>query len=83
VKEATQYTSGDDQPGYQYQWWMMEGSDTAYLARGLLGQYIFVDPATNTVVVKLSHHPPGNNSGVAAEEEIFLKAVNAWMPSRR
>jgi hypothetical protein len=48
-----------------------------------LGQYIFVDRATNTVIVKLSHHPPGNDSAVTAEEQIFLKAVSAWKPTRR
>jgi CubicO group peptidase (beta-lactamase class C family) len=84
VKEATQYEgSTKDQPGYQYQWWMIAGSDTAYMALGLLGQYIFVDPATDTVIVKLSHHPPGNDSAVTVEEQIFLKAVSAWKPARQ
>ena len=47
--------------GYQYQWWTLTDSD-AYLALGLQGQYIYVDPSTQTVVVKLSYFPPGNSA---------------------
>src|SRR5690606_37982450 len=43
--------------GYGLQWWTMADSD-AYAAIGLQGQYIYVDPATRTVVVKLSYFPP-------------------------
>jgi CubicO group peptidase (beta-lactamase class C family) len=64
--------------GYRYQWWTLPGTD-AYLALGLQGQFIYVDPASDTVVVKLSYFPPGNEE---PEEETvdFLKAVSAWQP---
>lgn len=64
--------------GYQYQWWTLTESD-AYLAIGLQGQYIYVDPATGTVVVKLSYFPPGE---VKAESETmaFFRAVSRWQP---
>jgi CubicO group peptidase (beta-lactamase class C family) len=64
--------------GYQYQWWTLTDSD-AYIAIGLQGQYIYVDPATNTVVVKLSFFPPGEQR---AENETvaFLHAVSKWQP---
>ncbi len=64
--------------GYQYQWWTLTDSD-AYLAIGLQGQYIYVDPATDTVVVKLSYFPPGEED---AEDETmeFLRAVSKWQP---
>ena len=64
--------------GYRYQWWTLPGTD-AYMALGLQGQFIYVDPATDTVVVKLSYFPPGNEE---PEEETvdFLKAVSAWQP---
>jgi CubicO group peptidase (beta-lactamase class C family) len=42
--------------GYKYQWWTLPGSD-AYLAIGLHNQFIYIDPANNTVIVKLSHTP--------------------------
>jgi len=64
--------------GYQYQWWTLTDSD-AYIAIGLQGQYIYVDPAANTVVVKLSYFPPGE---VEADNETFnfLRAVAKWQP---
>lgn len=41
---------------YGYQWWriVMDGHEVSY-ARGLLGQYIFVIPSLNAVVVRLGH----------------------------
>ncbi|MEA3445862.1 MAG: serine hydrolase [Bacteroidota bacterium] len=41
---------------YGYQWWIMnyKGHKIAY-ARGILGQYIFVIPSMNAVVVRLGH----------------------------
>jgi CubicO group peptidase (beta-lactamase class C family) len=62
--------------GYQYQWWTLTDSD-AYIAIGLQGQYVYIDPATNTVAVKLSFFPPGEQD---AENETlaFLRAVSEW-----
>jgi len=83
VEEATQYTgSTEHQPGYQYQWWKVPGGKRAFMAVGLLGQYIFIDPDTDTVIVKLSHYPPGNDDRVADEAVTFMKAVSAWTPGR-
>ena len=64
--------------GYQYQWWTLADSD-AYLALGLQGQYIYIDPSTDTVVVKLSYFPPGE---IKAEKETmdFFRAVSKWKP---
>lgn len=36
---------------YQYQWWIQD--DGLFLAEGILGQYIFVDPKTETILVRL------------------------------
>ncbi len=65
--------------GYGYQWWTVANSD-AYSAIGLQGQYIFVDPATKTVVVKLSYFPPGDNSKVSQESFAFFAAASEWNP---
>jgi len=64
--------------GYRYQWWTLPGTD-AYMALGLQGQFIYVDPATDTVIVKLSYFPPGNEEP-EAETIDFLRAVSAWQP---
>ncbi len=65
--------------GYGYQWWTVANSD-AYSAIGLQGQYIYVDPATKTVVVKLSYFPPGDDRVVSQESFAFFAAVSAWKP---
>jgi hypothetical protein len=62
--------------GYGLQWWMMD-TDGAYAAIGLQGQYIYVDPSTRTVIVKLSHFPPGDNRPEGETREFFA-AASAW-----
>lgn len=60
VREATVPDDGyepvaPDEPfGYQYQWWTFTDSD-AYAALGLHHQYIYIDPASDMVIVKVSH----------------------------
>lgn len=43
--------------GYQYQWWEADLSDGAYSAIGVYGQYIYVNPKANLVIVKTSADP--------------------------
>jgi CubicO group peptidase (beta-lactamase class C family) len=62
--------------GYHYQWWPIVDSD-AYMARGLQGQAIYIDPSTDTVVVKLSYFPPGNHEAFA-ESAAFMRAASRW-----
>jgi len=40
--------------GYGYQWWIPPGDDGEFWARGVFNQYIYVNPTTNTVIVKNS-----------------------------
>lgn len=37
---------------YQYQWWL-PNKEGDFMAKGILGQYIFVSPSTNLVIVRL------------------------------
>jgi hypothetical protein len=39
-----------------------------------------VDPATRTVVVKLSYFPPGDNRALDGETRAFMAAASAWKP---
>ncbi|MCL2928439.1 MAG: serine hydrolase [Trichodesmium sp. St16_bin4-tuft] len=62
VKESTIPDSSHLQPGttderylkwgYQYHWWIPEGSKGDYCATGAWGQYIYINPEKNFVVVK-------------------------------
>lgn len=76
IKAST--TSGGQGGGYGLQWWLM-GDQGAYSAIGLQGQYIYVDPRSRTVVVKLSYFPPGDNAP-SEETAAFLAAASAWSP---
>jgi CubicO group peptidase (beta-lactamase class C family) len=81
IRESTQPSHAEDsrRGGYGLQWWTMGGSD-AYSAIGLQGQYVYVDPATRTVVVKLSYFPPGDNTALDGETLAFMAAASAWTP---
>jgi CubicO group peptidase (beta-lactamase class C family) len=71
--------AGGPGPGYGYQWWI--NPDGSYQALGLQGQFIYVDPASRTVVVKLSYFPPGDTP---ADEETaaFMSAASKWQPAK-
>lgn len=38
--------------GYGYSWWLLEGK--GFMAHGIFGQILFVDPSSGVVIVKLS-----------------------------
>ncbi|MFY8021944.1 MAG: serine hydrolase, partial [Bacteroidia bacterium] len=41
---------------YGYQWWITKyQGETIYYARGILGQYIFVNPNRDYIMVRLGH----------------------------
>jgi len=44
-------------PGYGYQWWLPAGDLGEFSAIGVYNQYVYVDPARETVIVKLSANP--------------------------
>ena len=81
VKQSTAPFGPEDnrRGGYGLQWWTLGGG--TYSAIGLQGQYVFVDPATRTVVVKLSYFPPGDNTRQDEETQAFLRAASAWKPA--
>ena len=68
--------------GYAYFWWPILGS-SAFTALGGEGQFIFVDPATSTVIVKMSHGPVGPAAQANEQETLsFLAAASRWQPRR-
>ena len=62
-------------PGYGYQIWQVDDEPGAYAAVGLAGQYIYVSPATDTVIVKLSFYPPAAPPAVETEAVGYFKAI--------
>lgn len=80
IRESTRPTEPPGaEPGYGYQWWMAERPG-AFQAIGLQGQFIYIDPATRTVVVKLSYFPLEGEAAAEAETGAFMSAASGWTP---
>jgi len=80
VAESTEGPHTPNSPGaeygYQHFWWTTPGKP-AFQARGLQGQSIYVDPATKTVIVKMSYEALGDQKA-GAESQAFFRAASAW-----
>ena len=56
--------SSDPGIGYGYQWWIIDGDEGEIMAIGVYNQHIYINPTTNTVIVKNSANQKyldGNN----------------------
>lgn len=49
--------ASDYKMGYGYQWWIPEHPKGDFMALGVYGQYIYVNPGKRVVIVKLSANP--------------------------
>jgi CubicO group peptidase (beta-lactamase class C family) len=81
IKAASKPAGDEKAPmDYGYQWWTLSNTP-AYSAIGLQGQFIFVDPSTETVIVKLSYFPPQDKDEAAMRETFsFFAAASQWQP---
>ncbi|MCI4646085.1 MAG: beta-lactamase family protein [Hyphomonadaceae bacterium] len=64
--------------GYGYMWWTFVGLDL-FEAVGVHGQFISVDPVTNTVIVKLSYWPERGSGPRAMESHQLFTQVRAQL----
>ena len=72
VQESTVSDKKGDDAWYKYQWWLFEGSAQGeFMAEGILGQYIYVNPAHQTVIVRL-----GKNEGHTDWRKLFHAIAN-------
>lgn len=46
------YAGADNYGGYAYQWWNFQSPENEIMAQGLLGQYIYLNPQKNTIIVR-------------------------------
>ena len=74
-REAVDYGNlYEDYPlGYGYQWWLFPNG--RFEAQGIYGQMIYVAPADNVVIVKLSYWPEPWVDELEFESYVFFDAV--------
>lgn len=52
---------GWQKSAHHFLWWIpQEGENGDYAAEGMLGQRLYVDPKTNTIIVQFANHGAGN-----------------------
>ena len=63
-------------PGWSYRnmWWVTHNPHGAFMARGVHGQRIYVDPKAEMVVVRYASHPVASNS---ANDPVTIPAFEA------
>ena len=63
-------------PGFSYRdmWWVSHNDHGAYMARGVHGQRIYIDPKAEMVIVRYASHPIASNS---ANDPVTLPAFEA------
>ena len=53
-------TTNGGVPYYKYQWWLLPGNGPHnFFAQGILGQFIYVEPAKKLIIVRLGKAPGG------------------------
>jgi CubicO group peptidase (beta-lactamase class C family) len=58
VKESLDVTTNHNHGRYSYLWWhACDSTAHDFLAAGLLGQYVYVAPEKNIVIVRLGKKP--------------------------
>jgi CubicO group peptidase (beta-lactamase class C family) len=63
-------------PGWSYRdmWWVTHNEHQAYMARGIHGQSIYIDPKAEMVIVRYAAHPIAANAG---NDPLTLPAFHA------
>jgi len=63
-------------PGWSYRnmWWVTHGAHGAFMARGVHGQALYIDPAAEMVIARFASHPVAGN---AANDPTTLPAFEA------
>lgn len=67
---------------YRNMWWITENNDGAYMARGVHGQAIYIDPAAKMVIVRLASSPHSSNLELDATSLPAYQAIADYLLSR-
>jgi CubicO group peptidase (beta-lactamase class C family) len=61
--------------GYGYQWWVPSGAEGAFMAMGIYGQMIYVNPKRHVVIVQTSAWKLPDEDASWAESVKLMDAV--------
>ncbi len=67
-------STAEGKDGYGFQWWIPYGGNDEFNAQGIYGQFIYIDPDKDLVIVKLSsnYHFKNDSTGFFHDTEIAL-----------
>jgi CubicO group peptidase (beta-lactamase class C family) len=71
--------SGFDHYGYANHWWTLGGERRAFTGIGIHGQYLYVDPVADVVVVKCSAWPDEDDEGLDYETIAGIQATIRYL----
>ena len=80
VAESTQPTAptAEGKIGYGYQWWVPVGAAKGeYMARGIYGQYIYIDTARNVVIATNAADRKFREPGVSDHNIEIFRSIAA------
>lgn len=71
-------------PGWSYRdmWWVTHNARGAFMARGVHGQAIYIDPAAEMVIVRLASHPEADNRAIDPTTLPAFEAVAGYLLTR-
>ncbi len=67
---------------YRAMWWITHNANGAFMARGVHGQAIYVDPAAEMVIARFSSHPVASNAANDATSLPAYEAVARYLMER-
>lgn len=82
VKESTRPSANteDDEPGYGYFWWTPDKtSNGEYFARGIYGQYVYINENTNTVIAINSADRKFRDPGAHEQNLEMFRAISTTL----
>ncbi len=79
--DAAHLLPEDNSLGYGYQWWILGGDHGDFMAMGIYGQAIYVNPYHNIVIAKTSAYRGYEKNGGEMELEsvAFMRAISSHL----
>lgn len=66
-----------DEFGYGYQWWIPEGNEQEFMAIGVFGQWIYINPVKEVIIVKTSADPGFEDDDKEKKTVAFFREITA------